>query len=66
MKNIYLISGNEGKLREFRSIIPQVKNIRLELDEIQSLDPIKIIEHKLNNAKNKLNNEGINLFMRTM
>ena len=60
MKNIYLISGNEGKLREFRSIIPQVKNIRLELDEIQSLDPIKIIEHKLNSAKNKLNNEGIN------
>ncbi len=60
MKNIYLISGNEGKLREFRSIIPQVKNIRLELDEIQSLDPIKIIEYKLNSAKNKLNNEGIN------
>ena len=60
MKNIYLISGNEGKLREFQSIIPQVKNIRLELDEIQSLDPIKIIEHKLNSAKNKLNNEGIN------
>ena len=60
MKNIYLISGNEGKLKEFQSIIPQVKNIKLELNEIQSLDPAKIIEHKLNSAKNKLNNEGIN------
>ena len=59
MKNIYLITSNEGKVREFQSLISEVKNFQLELDEIQSLDPTEIIENKLRSAANKLNDKNI-------
>lgn len=59
MKNIYLITSNEGKIREFQSIIPSIKSYRLELDEIQSLDPTSIIEHKLKCAANKLKSSNV-------
>lgn len=49
MKLVF-ITGNEGKLKEVRSVLPNVKGLDLDLDEIQSLDPHKIIRHKLQEA----------------
>lgn len=44
------ITGNKGKLKEIASILPQVEQLDIDLDEIQELDPKKIIEHKLREA----------------
>lgn len=44
---IYFLSGNAGKLREFKALIPEIEQLKLDLDEIQSLDPKTVIEHKL-------------------
>jgi non-canonical purine NTP pyrophosphatase (RdgB/HAM1 family) len=51
MKQIYLITGNEGKLREFNQILGfDIDNKKIDLDEIQSLDPKVIGEHKVRQA----------------
>jgi inosine triphosphate pyrophosphatase len=47
---IYFITGNAGKFREVSAIIPDVEQLKLDLDEIQSLDPTAVIEHKLAQA----------------
>ena len=47
---IYFITGNENKFREAKSILPNLKQIKLDLPEIQELDPKKIIEAKLEAA----------------
>jgi len=47
---LYFITGNQGKFKEVKSIIPEVEQIDLDLPEIQSLDPKKVIEEKLNEA----------------
>ena len=47
---IYFITGNDGKFREVSSIIPDIEQLKLDLDEIQSLDPTIVIEHKLAQA----------------
>lgn len=47
---LHFITGNKHKLAEFNQILsPEIKIIQLEieLDEIQSIDPRKVIEHKL-------------------
>ncbi|PIR98333.1 MAG: non-canonical purine NTP pyrophosphatase [Candidatus Colwellbacteria bacterium CG10_big_fil_rev_8_21_14_0_10_41_28] len=49
MKLIF-ITGNEGKLKEVQSVLPDVEGLDIDLDEIQSLDPHEIIEHKLQEA----------------
>jgi non-canonical purine NTP pyrophosphatase (RdgB/HAM1 family) len=46
-----LVTGNEGKLREFRSILgDSLESRAIDLDELQSLDPEVIIKHKLQQA----------------
>jgi non-canonical purine NTP pyrophosphatase (RdgB/HAM1 family) len=47
---LYFITSNSGKFREISAVLPDVKQLRLDLDEIQSLDPHAVIEHKLNQA----------------
>lgn len=59
MKNIYLITSSDGKIREFQRIIPSIKSYKLELDEIQSLELNNIIEHKLKSAASKLKNGNV-------
>ncbi|HIH25464.1 non-canonical purine NTP pyrophosphatase [Candidatus Woesearchaeota archaeon] len=51
MNELFFITGNENKLREARSIFPDIKGLNIDLIEIQSIDSRKIIEHKLNEAK---------------
>ncbi len=47
---LYFITGNDGKFREVSSLIPSIVQLSVELDEIQSLDPQVVIEHKLAQA----------------
>lgn len=47
---LYFVSGNPGKIREVKATIPGVKNIDIDLPEIQELDPKKVIEEKLKEA----------------
>ncbi len=47
---LYFITGNAGKFREVKAVIPEIEQLALELDEIQSLDPSTVIEHKLAQA----------------
>jgi non-canonical purine NTP pyrophosphatase (RdgB/HAM1 family) len=47
---LYFITSNPNKFRELRSMIPGLEQLSLDLDEIQSLDPQAVIEHKLEQA----------------
>lgn len=47
---IYFITGNLGKLKTAKSIIPEIEQIDIDLPEIQELDSKKIIEEKLREA----------------
>jgi inosine triphosphate pyrophosphatase len=47
---LYFITGSAGKFRELSSFIPELKQLKLDLDEIQSLDPHVVITHKLDQA----------------
>lgn len=47
---IFFITGNENKVREVQRILPDVQSIALELQEMQELDPLKIIADKLRQA----------------
>lgn len=48
---LYYITGNEGKFRETKQIIPEVEQMEIDLPEIQEVDPKKIIEAKLIEAR---------------
>jgi non-canonical purine NTP pyrophosphatase (RdgB/HAM1 family) len=52
MKLLY-ITGNEGKFRAAKLILPEIEKLDIDLPEIQEINPKKIIEVKLNEA-NKL------------
>lgn len=47
---IHFITGNEGKARELQAFVPNVRQLKVDLPEIQSLDPHKIIRAKLEAA----------------
>lgn len=44
------ITGNPGKFKEIQSLIPDIEQLDLNLDEIQALDPQQVIAHKLQQA----------------
>lgn len=44
---IKFITGNEGKFTEAKAIIPNLKQLDIDLAEIQEVDPRAVIEHKL-------------------
>lgn len=48
---ILFITGNEGKFREAKLIIPEAEQLDIDLTEIQETDARKIIEAKLLEAK---------------
>ncbi|MGV8141188.1 MAG: non-canonical purine NTP pyrophosphatase [Candidatus Woesearchaeota archaeon] len=50
---IYFITNNDKKFLEISKILPQVEQLKLELEEIQELDAKRIIEHKLLEAKKR-------------
>lgn len=45
-----VVTGNQNKFQEIQSLISEVQQIDLELDEIQELDSHKVIAHKLQQA----------------
>lgn len=45
------ITSNQGKLREVQGLWPGVVHLDLDLDEIQDLDPERVIRHKLEQAQ---------------
>jgi non-canonical purine NTP pyrophosphatase (RdgB/HAM1 family) len=51
MKPIVFITGNEGKLREVKSLIPDIQSVEMNLTEIQEMDAQKIILAKLEEAR---------------
>lgn len=51
MANFLLVTGNKDKIAEAERILGEkVDFIKLELDELQELDPTKIAEHKVKQA----------------
>ena len=66
-QTILFITGNQGKVDEINFILKQypeleekyeIKNVDINLPEIQSLDSTKVLEHKLITAFNKINKKG--------
>jgi inosine triphosphate pyrophosphatase len=56
MNKLYFITGNLGKFKQAKDILPEIEQIDLDLAEIQELDTKKIIEEKLKEAsKNNKN-----------
>lgn len=49
-QTIHFITGRKQKVSEAKKIIPRLEQLDIELDEIQSLDPILIIRRKLKEA----------------
>lgn len=56
---LYFITGNANKFHEIRAIVPDIQQLNLDLDEIQSLDPQAVIEHKLAQAATQHDGEFI-------
>lgn len=53
--NISLITGNEGKAREYESLLGiKVTAVKEDLIEIQELDVIRVVERKAQDAYSKL------------
>lgn len=50
-EKIYFVTGNKNKLKEVKAIMPEVEGLDLDLAEIQELEPKKILEMKLAEAK---------------
>lgn len=48
------ITGSKDKLKEFQAAIPDIKQLDVDLDEIQDTDPKRVIEHKLNEGASKI------------
>ncbi len=56
---LYFITGNAGKLREVQAVMPDVEQLDIDLDEVQSLDPQRVIAHKLDEAARRHDGEFI-------
>ncbi len=56
---LYFVTGNAGKFREIKAFIPDIEQLHLDLDEIQSLDSRLVIEHKLAQAAGQHDGELI-------
>ena len=47
---LYFIPSNPGKFQEAAVLIPELKQLEIDLAEIQEIDPQTIIKHKLEQA----------------
>ncbi len=56
---IYYITKNQGKFQEASAIIPGLKQLAIDLPEIQETDPHKIIQEKLLCASKELDGDFI-------
>lgn len=53
MEPLYFVTGNAGKFREAKALLPDLEQIDIHLPEEQSLDPQLVISKKLEVAKTK-------------
>ncbi len=49
-KTIYFLTGNKNKFKEAKLILPNIKQLNINLPEIQELDAKKIIKEKIKTA----------------
>lgn len=49
--DVYFITGNAKKFAEVQSLIPAIKQLDINLPEIQDMDPKKIVTAKLKEAR---------------
>lgn len=49
--NIFFITGNKNKFSEAAALVPELKQLDIDLPEIQEIDPEQIIKAKLDEAK---------------
>ena len=55
MKEVTFITGNLNKVKYLEKYLSHpIKHVKLDLDEIQSLDPKKIVEHKVRQAYSEI------------
>ena len=54
VKNLYFITSNDDKFREFKQLIPYIERLDIDLPEVQSLDPKVVIAEKLKVAQQKV------------
>jgi non-canonical purine NTP pyrophosphatase (RdgB/HAM1 family) len=51
MKKLFFATGNKNKLKEAREILGiEIEQIDIDLDEIQSIDVVKVVKHKVMQA----------------
>src|SRR5579872_5226512 len=48
---LYFLTGSKDKFAEVKTVLPHVEQMEMDLDEIQELDPHKIIANKLFQAR---------------
>lgn len=58
---IYFVTGNKNKFAEAKAIIPELKQLDIDLPEIQELDLKKIIEFKIPKNRNFVVVEDVSL-----
>lgn len=51
MNSLYFVTGNEGKYREAKVLLPELERINFDLPEEQTLDPQVVIARKLEVAR---------------
>lgn len=51
--DLYFITGNKNKFAEVRDMLPNVKQLDIDLPEIQELDPEAVVKAKLIEAKRR-------------
>lgn len=44
---LYFVTGNRGKFKEVKELIPEIEQLDLDLPEIQEINAREIITHKL-------------------
>jgi XTP/dITP diphosphohydrolase len=55
LDHVALITGNEGKVREYATLLGiEVSAVKEDLVEIQSLDVMEVVKHKVQDAYSKL------------
>ena len=50
LMSLYFITGSKGKFKEIQSILSKIRQLEIDLPEIQEIDARKIVEAKLQSA----------------
>jgi len=56
---IFYVTSNEGKFLEAKALLPELKKLSLDLEEMQSLDPLEIAKQKALTAMKKAKSKSL-------